>query len=75
MAIYLQKTFHLSSPPIPEEGNSASIAGSELNGLRLSSPPPGWNRPVVENNSIFNPDMTNVVMLEQVGPLNSGTGQ
>jgi hypothetical protein len=74
MAIYLQKTFDLSSPPIPAAPGSVSIVGSQLIEGDLASPPAGWNRPVPTDSAVFNPNLTNVIMLEEVGALNSGTG-
>jgi hypothetical protein len=74
MAIYLQKTFHLSSPPIPATP-STIIEGSQLIESSLPSAPAGWNRPVATDAAVFSPDLTDIVMLEEIGPLDSGTAQ
>lgn len=68
MAIYLQKTFDLSGPPIP--GSIAAIEGSQFIEEHLDSPPAGWNRPVAIDSAVFSPDLTDVTMLESV---NSGS--
>jgi hypothetical protein len=72
MAIYLQKTFNLPEPPKPK-GSRGTIAGANLREVHLASPPPGWKRPVAADAAQFRPDMTGVKMLEQAGPLNSGS--
>ncbi len=72
MAIYLQKTFHLDKPPKPK-GTTGTIAGAKLHEKRLAAPPPGWKRPVALDAAQFRPDMTEVTMLQQVGPLTSGS--
>jgi hypothetical protein len=74
MAIYLQKTFHLDSSPVPA-ASSANIQGSRLHEGRLAAPPAAWNRPVPFNSSTFNPDINGVIMLQKVGSLTSGPGK
>ncbi|KAK3904903.1 hypothetical protein C8A05DRAFT_31319 [Staphylotrichum tortipilum] len=72
MAIFLQKTFHLDKPPKPM-GSTGTIAGAKLHEMRLPTPPAGWKRPVALNAAQFRPDMAGVTMLQQVGPLSSGS--
>lgn len=72
MAIYLQKTFNLDKPPKPQSPK-AVIAGTQLHETRLDAPPAAWKRPVAANAAKFSPDMTGVTMLQQVGPLSSGS--
>ncbi|KAJ6559464.1 hypothetical protein DFH09DRAFT_824839, partial [Mycena vulgaris] len=75
MAIYLQKTFHLSDPPLPEgyrSGTASTIAGVDLVEILLDAPPDEWDPPVLNTNPTYSPDMTNVILLSGVGAL-SGT--
>ncbi|KAJ5462801.1 hypothetical protein N7475_007745 [Penicillium sp. IBT 31633x] len=77
MAIYLQQTFKLASPPKPQSrANGASedqvtIAGAEIVEHHLDSPPDWWEAPVAITNKTFEPDMTDTVRMSNVGALSS----
>lgn len=66
MAIYLQKTFNLNSPPTP-----ASVANPDTSArsLFLDSAPPGFVRPVSIDSLTFSPSGPNITRLGDVGPL------
>ncbi|KAJ7088000.1 hypothetical protein B0H15DRAFT_749205, partial [Mycena belliarum] len=78
MAIYLQKTFHLSSPPLPEgyrSGVASTIEGADLFEMLLDAPPAAWDPPVLNTAANYTPDLTNVIMMQDVGALTSGDGE
>ncbi|OCK75263.1 hypothetical protein K432DRAFT_260211, partial [Lepidopterella palustris CBS 459.81] len=66
MAVYLQKTFNLKSPPTP-----ASVANPDISArsLFLDSAPPGFVQPVSIDSPTFNPSGSNIIRLGDVGPL------
>ncbi|KAJ7162828.1 hypothetical protein C8R46DRAFT_903677 [Mycena filopes] len=75
MAIYLQKTFHLKTPPLPmgyKGAAAGNVTGSRLHELVLSAPPTGWNSPVPNTNATYNPDLTDVVLLSTIGAMTTG---
>jgi hypothetical protein len=75
MAIYLQKTFHLSDPPLPEgyrSGTASTIDGADLVEMLFEAPPDGCDPPVLNTSPTYSPDMTNVIMMESIGSLTAG---
>jgi hypothetical protein len=78
MAIYLQKTFGLSSPPTalpapsPLSSASATVDGDDIVTEALDAPPDGWIEPVSTSSTQFLPDMTNTTWLSDVGALVTG---
>lgn len=67
MAIYLQKTFHLDSPPTPD--GRVTPRGRVVT---LSKAPNGFVRPVSLDSPTFKPTGANVVSLSSVGDLGGG---
>jgi hypothetical protein len=70
MAIYVQKTFNLKSPPVPERPLTGSatnaISTDDLEEQFFDSPPDWFQSPVDLGASSYSPDMTNVVLLSDV---------
>ncbi len=76
MAIHLQKTFGLISPPVPEgyrgseqTSDAAIVDANALEEKFLDKQPEGFIPPVRTDSPTFDPDMENVVQLGTLGPL------